>query len=242
MGSRAPQIRERISVELNREGGLPRAQRLIVLAFSEASPELIDKYCAAGVMPCLSKLREKAALAHTRYNVPCLLTPQMWATIFTGRSAGSHGIFDYWQRSRKGIFVETRGGDVKGPSVWDVLESHGVASGVVNAPMTYPPPRTRAFAISGQDAPGSHVSMMWPPELYKELEAVFGRYHHKDIFPGPYNKTKYATVLHAETVRQIEVFAYLLARPDWRFLFLYSSATAFAQHYFWEDIDKLLCV
>ena len=214
-------------------------KRLVVLAFSEASPQLIDKYCAAGVMPYLSDLRKTAALAHTRYHVPFLLTPQMWATILTGRGAGSHGIFDYWQRNCNGVFIETHGGDIRGPCVWDVLEAHGVASGVVNVPLTYPPPRTSAFAISGQDAPGPHVSMTWPPELYKELEYAFGPYHHKDIFPGPYDKSNYGAVIHAETMRQIEVFAYLLARSDWHFMILYASATAFAQHYFWDDIDKL---
>jgi len=213
------------------------SQRVVVLAFSEASPQLIDKYCAAGLMPYLAELREKSAVGHTKYHVPFLLTPQMWATVFTSRSAGSHGIFDYWQRGADGVFVETHGSSIKGPTVWDAFLAQGVKSAVVNAPVTFPPPESCAFAISGQDAPGLHESMMHPRKLYRELEQVFGRYHHKDIFPGPYSKAEYGDVLHAEMQRQTDLFKHLVEREDWRFLLLYASGSAFAQHYFWSDID-----
>src|ERR1700685_2360361 len=105
------------------------AKRLVVLALSEVSPDLLDEFCARGKMPRLQALREKALIGRTRYGVPYLLTPQMWATILTGRSAGSHGVFDYWQRDDDGSFFETRGKDIRGPRIWDALANNRIPCG-----------------------------------------------------------------------------------------------------------------
>jgi predicted AlkP superfamily phosphohydrolase/phosphomutase len=214
------------------------ANRLVVIALSEASPELLDEFCADGTMPRLQTLRDKALLGRTRYGVPCLLTPQMWATILTGRDAGSHGIFDYWQRTQNGTFSEMRGAAIQGRCLWDELARQDIPCGFVNVPMTWPAPRTKGFAISGQDAPGEHASMVFPDNLHAEMTRRFGRYHHKEIFPGRHNKPEYGHVIPREVALQAEVFHWLTGRSDWRFLMLYSSGTAFAQHYFWQDMAE----
>ncbi|HEY0985275.1 alkaline phosphatase family protein [Schlesneria sp.] len=212
--------------------------RVMVLALSEASPELVQQFCDAGVMPNLSRLMKQGLSGHTRYSIPYLLTPQMWATILTGRRAGSHGVFDYWQRQDGGKFLEVHGSDVKGPKLWDVLASNDLPSGWVNVPMTYPPPMIPGFALSGQDAPGAHPSISHPRELFQELTSSLGRYHHKDIFPGGQDKATYGELLPHETVWQKSLLEKLVYRDDWRFLFAYNSGSAFAQHYFWKDMEE----
>jgi predicted AlkP superfamily phosphohydrolase/phosphomutase len=162
----------------------------------------------------------------------------MWATILTGRTPGSHGIFDYWQRGPDGAFFETRGRDVRGPRLWDEFAKNGTACGFVNVPMTYPPPQVSGFALSGQDAPGDHHSIAYPRAMYTELSHRFGRYHHKDIFPGGQDKSGYGRVLVDEVSRQAKIFEWFARRDDWRFLMLYSSGTAFAQHYFWDEMRE----
>jgi predicted AlkP superfamily phosphohydrolase/phosphomutase len=210
--------------------------RLVVIALSEASPLLIESFCEAGKMPRLKGLKERGVTGRTRYGAPSLLTPQMWATVLTGRTAGSHGIFDYWQRSADGGFREMHGGDIRGPRLVDELHRRGIPAGFVNLPMTFPPPEGYGFTISGQDAPGAHSSMAYPRELYRALTAKFGRYHHKDTFPGFEPKTKYANTVTNEVYRQAELFRWIGENTDWKFLALYSSGTAFAQHYFWSDM------
>jgi len=212
--------------------------RLVVIALSEASPRLVDEFCARGVMPRLAALRARGKNGRTRYGAPCLLTPQMWATILTGRGAGDHGIFDYWQRGRDGRFREMRGSGIQGPALWNALGERGIASGFVNVPMTYPPPRSKGFAIAGQDAPGDHPSIAFPDDLHGQIVREFGRYHHKDIFPGRQGKEAYAGTVPTEVRRQADLFAWLARRPDWRFLMLFSHGTAFAQHYFWDDMTR----
>ena len=189
-------------------------------------------------MPHTQALRRSGLTGRTRYSTPYLLTPQMWATILTGRSPGSHGIFDYWQRRPDGSFFETRGRDVRGPRIWDELSKNGIPCGFINVPMTYPPPQVPGFALSGQDAPRAHRSIAFPRELYGEIVRRFGRYHHKDIFPGGRDKLSYGQILLDEVDRQARLFEWLVQRDDWRFLMLYTSGTAFAQHYFWDDMDR----
>lgn len=183
--------------------------RLIVLALSEASPDLIDTFCSRGIMPHTQALRRSGLTGRTRYSTPYLLTPQMWATILTGRSPGSHGIFDYWQRRSDGSFFETRGSDVRSPRIWDELCNNGIPCGFINVPMTYPPPQVPGFALSGQDAPGAHRSIAFPRELYGEIVRRFGRYHHKDIFPGGRDKLSYGQILLDEVDRQARLFEWL---------------------------------
>ena len=213
-------------------------KRLIILTLSEASPDLIDTFCNRGIMPHTQALRRSGLTGRTRYSTPYLLTPQMWATILTGRGPGSHGIFDYWQRRSDGSFFETRGGDIQGPRIWDELSKNRIPCGFINVPMTYPPPQVPGFALSGQDAPGAHRSIAFPRQLYGEIVRRFGRYHHKDIFPGGGNKLSYGQTLIDEVQRQADLFEWLVQRDDWRFLMLYTSGTAFAQHYFWDDMDR----
>lgn len=213
------------------------AGRLVVLAFSEASPVLIDSFCAAGKMPVLTALRERGLVGRTRYAAPYLLTPQMWATVLTGRNAGSHGVFDYRQRSADGRFRELCGADIQGPTLIDAFDDAGLSAGFVNLPMTSPPRPTRGFILAGQDAPGAHPSIAQPPQLYHQLVARFGRYRHKDIFPGYEGKAAYARTIPREVDRQAEVLSWIAASREWDFLALYTSGTAFAQHYFWSDMQ-----
>jgi len=211
--------------------------RVAVLALSEASPVLIERFCAAGVMPNLNALVERGLIGRTRYSIPYLLTPQLWATILTGRHAASHGVFDYWMRRDDGRFCEVRGADIHGPRLWDSLADHDVASGWINVPLTSPPPATPGFALSGQDARGAHASIAHPRALFREVTRRLGRYHHKDIFPGGQDKLTYARLLPRETAWQKPLLELMTQRSDWRFLLAFNSGTAFAQHYFWRDME-----
>ncbi|HRI13201.1 MAG TPA: alkaline phosphatase family protein [Verrucomicrobiota bacterium] len=211
--------------------------RTIVLCVSEMSPVLVRKWVDAGVLENIAGLMARGVAGRTRYEVPFYLTPQMWATITTGVSAGRHGVFDYYQRDQDGKVGITDGSVVAVPRFWDRMAERGVRPGVVNLPLTYPPRLHCGFMISGQDAPGDHVSIAKPEAFYHELRKRFGRYHLKDVFPGGQDKESYAALLSSEAGRQTEVFEAIAARDDWDFLMLYTSGIAMAQHYFWAHLE-----
>ncbi len=215
----------------------PTQPRVLVIALSEATLDLIVPWATAGRLPTFERLLREGSWGPLRSQIP-LITPQLWGTIVTGYPPGRHGAFDFWQRGPDGRFREINGGDLKAPPIWKLLSERGISCGVVNVPFTYPPQPLRGFMISGQDAPGAHRSIAYPPTLYDDLVRRFGRYRLKDIFPGGRQKTDYLTLLEEDTARQATVLEYLVAQQSWRFFLTFFSASAMAQHYFWSDMES----
>lgn len=210
--------------------------RVLIFCVSEMAPDLVRKWSSD--LPTFSRLAHTGVSGHTRYCVPYYLTPQMWATINTGTMPGTHGVFDYRQRTTDGTFQETNGGDVLSPCWWHSLEQAGRRVGVVNLPLTFPPRISSGFMISGQDAPGGHPSIMTPTKIFSDLESEFGRYHLKDVFPGGQDRQAYAALLESEIKRQSSVFEWIATNQQWDCLLLYTSGAAMAQHYYWSDMEK----
>jgi predicted AlkP superfamily phosphohydrolase/phosphomutase len=212
--------------------------RLLLIGVSEATPDLALPWIDQGRLPALRALRDEGTFAPTVYGIPYLVTPQLWATITTGRTAANHGIFDYWQRSSSGSFRATNGGDLHAPQIWDILSNYGARSCVMNVPLTYPPRAIEGIVIAGQDSPGGHKSIAQPPEIYEDLVRRFGRYRLKEIFPGGRSKDDYLQLLESVVRWQTNVFSYLLTDNDFDLFVCYFSAIAMAQHYFWEDMAE----
>jgi predicted AlkP superfamily phosphohydrolase/phosphomutase len=212
-------------------------RRVLVIALAEASPDLIERFVQAGELPNLKRLISQGARGRLESVVPTL-TPQMWGAIVTGRSAGHHGLLDFWQRDQDGRFVETRGESLAQPAVWDILDAGGRKPAIINVPFTYPPSRINGFMISGEDAPGAARDIANPPELYDEVVRRFGRYRLKDIFPAGRQKSDYLTLVEEDVRAQTDVVSHLLAENEWDFSMVFYSATAITQHYFWADFES----
>ena len=166
----------------------PRS-RVLVIALSEATLDLIRPWAKSGVLPTLQRFLSEGTVGTLRSQIPTI-TPQMWGTIVTGRGPGHHGVFDFSQRGPDGKFRETNGSDIKGKPIWQLLTENGVPSGIVNVPFTYPPQPMSGFMISGQDAPGAHRSIAYPPEVYDEIVSKFGAYHVKVLGVVSYRRRR----------------------------------------------------
>lgn len=213
-------------------------KRILVISLAEASMDLILPWAEAGLLPTFKSLISEGISGHLYPQMP-LITPQMWGTIITGKSPGYHGLFDFWQRGQDGRFREINGSDLKGKPIWQILSENGHPCGIVNIPFTYPPQKINGFMISGgEDAPGTHRSIVSPPSLYSEIVQKFGRYRLKDIFPGGRQKKDYLTLIEEDITKQTDVLEYLISGKKWDFFFTSYYATAVAQHYFWSDMES----
>lgn len=208
-----------------------------VLCISEMEPTLLTKWMSR--LPNFAALKERGLTGTTKYSYPFLLTPQMWATITTGVTAGSHGVFDYWQRDDStGKFSETNGGDIEVERIWEILDDSGIRTCIANVPHTYPPSTLKhGILFSGQDAPGAHSSIATSKQAYQTITKHLGRYHHKDIFPGGQSRPAYAKKIVDETEWQGQLFDFLVREFDAEFMMCYASGAAMAQHYFWADME-----
>jgi len=167
-----------------------------------------------------------------------MVTPQMAGTLVTGRSPGHHGLMDFWQRGPEGEFREAHGSTLRVPAIWQLLGERGLSSAILNLPFTYPPPKLKGFMIAGEDAPGVHPSIAYPPEILKEVTSRFGRYRLKDTFPGGRQKSDYLALIETDVHAQTDVFTHLLATRPWDFGLVFFSHTAITQHYFWADMES----
>jgi predicted AlkP superfamily phosphohydrolase/phosphomutase len=207
----------------------------LTIVLAETTLDLLRPWAEAGKLPVLSGLMKRGAWGTLRSQVP-IVTPQICGTLVTGRSPGHHGLMDFWQRGPDGTFRETHGSMLRAPAIWQLLSARGLSSAVLNLPFTYPPPKLKGFMIAGEDAPGVHPSIAYPPGLLGEVTARFGRYHLKDTFPGGRRKSDYLALIDADVQAQTDVFAHLLATRIWHFGLVFFSHAAICQHYFWEDM------
>ncbi|MEV4923887.1 alkaline phosphatase family protein [Streptomyces roseoverticillatus] len=70
-------------------------QRVVVIITEGAAPELLERWCAKGLLPGFARLRAQGAHGPLRaegtpYEPPGLLS------VLTGRRAGRHGFYSYW--------------------------------------------------------------------------------------------------------------------------------------------------
>ena len=209
--------------------------RVLVIASSEATLEVIRPLAENGELPTFQKFLREGNAGEIQALVPPI-TISSWATIVTGKEAGYHGVYDYWQRGPDGKFFETNGAFNKEKPIWQLLEERGLASGVMNVPCTYPPRPFNGFLFAGQDAPAASRAIAFPPTFYDEVVEKYGPYPLKDIFPGGRQKSDYLQLLEQAVRRQTDVLEHLVANKKWDFFIAYYSATAMAQHFFWGDM------
>ena len=209
--------------------------RVLTIVLAEATLDLLTPWAEAGKLPTLQRLMARGAWGPLRSQIP-IVTPQVCGTLVTGRSPGHHGLMDFWQRGADGVFRETHGSMLKTPTIWQLLGERGLSSAVLNLPFTYPPQKLNGFMIAGEDAPGVHASIAYPPSLLGEITARFGRYRLKDTFPGGRQKSDYLALIEEDVRAQTDVFAHLLATRGWHFGLVFFSHAAICQHYFWADM------
>jgi predicted AlkP superfamily phosphohydrolase/phosphomutase len=216
---------------------MPSNKKLLVIALSEATFDLIIPWMEKGELPTFKIFFDEGSTGRLQSSIP-MVTPQIWGSIITGKNSGRHGLFDFWQRGNDGKFKEINGSQIKSKPVWQTLSENNLVSGIVNVPFTFPPQKINGFMISGEDAPGAHRSIAYPNNIYDDIVKKFGRYRLKDIFPGGRKKEDYLTLVKEDIEKQTEVISYLVENKKWDFFFCFYSATAITQHYFWKDMVK----
>jgi predicted AlkP superfamily phosphohydrolase/phosphomutase len=149
----------------------PRIERVILLGFDGAAPNLIEPLVAEGKLPALRAVMERGAygpLGSFEPNKSGIL----WTSVATGKSMLKHGIVDWTYINQQGLSVpyEDRGRRVK--TYWEILSERGFTTGTINWWISYPPaPLPNGFIVSNafkRDRPDS----VHPASLYPTLDAL----------------------------------------------------------------------
>jgi hypothetical protein len=155
------------------------AERVVLLGFDGAAPNLLEPLVAEGRLPALKRLMERGAYGPLRTFKP-VKSAVLWTSIATGKTMLKHGIVDWSFVDEAGLRVPFKGSSRRARTYWEILDEQGLSSGTLNWWLTHPPPRLRhGFLVSDAFRVAPEPRSVQPPEDYAALEAL--RPRPKDI-------------------------------------------------------------
>ncbi|HEY7563255.1 MAG TPA: alkaline phosphatase family protein [Gaiellaceae bacterium] len=129
------------------------ANRVLVVGWDGADWDILDPLLAAGDLPLLQELVGRGSRGVSRSCLPSH-SWAAWPTFLTGRDPGGHGVFDileYRPGTTRRLPVSSK--SILAPTWPERLSEMGLATLLVNVPLTYPPPEIRGVAIAGGVVP-----------------------------------------------------------------------------------------
>jgi predicted AlkP superfamily phosphohydrolase/phosphomutase len=213
--------------------------RILVIGLDAATMDLIEPWAEAGHLPTLAQLISEGSSMRL-LSTPNMHSASAWTSILTGLNPGRHGLFVFSDRDfATGRQVFFKGGDRTGPLIGSHLWRHGLTSGFLNVPMTYPAAcEPGGFMVSGLDAPMLNERAFCPPELRGELFSRFPNYRFAPDGLGELMKAGRVDEAIAKWMKLIETQTaaaeYLLdAKPVDFFMTVY-TASDWAGHNLWN--------
>ncbi len=208
--------------------------KVIVVGFDGATFSIADPLMRAGQMPNLSALCSRGCRAVLESTTPWL-SPPAWITMMTGLNPGRHGIFNFTRMQPDLRSVPLPSFEIKGGKLWSILNSHGLKTGVVNVPMTYPADPVDGFMISGLPGAGIEVH---PESRRPDLERTGYIYQYNVQLENDYivnSRDLTAARVYNDACRAKAALSLADMEPD--FLMVVFSATDELQHTVWHGWD-----
>ncbi len=150
---------------------IPHA-RLLIVGLDGLCWPLLEPLLAAGIMPCLARLRDEGAWGPLTSVVPTH-SAAAWTSFLTGQNPARHGITDFMVRQPDGTYRHAR--PHPATTLWHHLGRGGLRVGAFNFPVSYPPEPVNGFLVSGMLTPRGRT-FTYPPELGEELLSRFVDY------------------------------------------------------------------
>jgi predicted AlkP superfamily phosphohydrolase/phosphomutase len=149
-------------------------QKLIILGFDGADPDLVRDWISAGKLPNIQKLTTSGTFQKLGTTNPPE-SPVAWATFATGLNPGKHGIFDFLRRSPETYFPEIALVNrepprflfswipIRAPKItnnrvgtpfYKTLADYGIKTTVLRMPLEFPPtPLANGKILGGLSIP-----------------------------------------------------------------------------------------
>jgi predicted AlkP superfamily phosphohydrolase/phosphomutase len=121
--------------------------KVLIISIDGGSWNVLKPLKKRGVIPHISKLMERGCHG-ILYSTNPPVTPPAWTSFMTGKNPGKHGIFDFR------IYDHFTASDsfalfskIQSETLWEILNAGGKKVGVINLPLTYPPPPIASFVV-----------------------------------------------------------------------------------------------
>jgi predicted AlkP superfamily phosphohydrolase/phosphomutase len=160
----------------------PRVERVILLGFDGAAPNLIGPLLETGRLPAIKRLIELGAYGPLRSAHPTK-SAILWTSISTGKTMLKHGIIDWTYVNQAGLAVPYSDRKRRVKTYWEILSERGIRTGTLNWWVSYPPsPIANGYIVSNAFKARSDPSTVHPQALFAGLNAL--RLHYpEDVVP-----------------------------------------------------------
>lgn len=209
--------------------------RILLIGLDGATLDLVEPWARQAHLPVMARMMENGAYGRLRSVLP-VLSSAAWASFMTGMNPGKHGFYDFVRREPDGYRLRLlHRNHLRGATLWQLLNRHGLRTGVVNVPMTYPPEVVDGFLVSGLGTP-DYKPFTYPAELGPELLARGYRVN-KRVAYKPGDEDRFLAEAYDLAERQTESALWLMEREPWDFFMLVYRDTDEMHHFFWKHMD-----
>ncbi|MEM6784696.1 MAG: alkaline phosphatase family protein [Bacteroidota bacterium] len=219
------------------------AKKVLLIGWDAADWKVITPLLDAGKMPALESLIDRGVMGNLATLDPPL-SPMLWTSIATGKTADQHGILGFVQPTSDGTRLRpVLGTSRKCKAVWNILNQSGLRSNVVGWWPSHPAePLNGAMVSNFYHRASNPIFEPWPltpgsvypPELADTLAEL--RVHPQELTPA--HLSLFAQPLVATDRKQINGLAktiadassvqaaatYLLEHTEWDFTAVYFDA------------------
>lgn len=157
------------------------AASVLFFELNEAEKHFLERFVAEGKLPNFRRMIEGGALLRTRipgfdageHKAWRAISPWIvWPSVYTGLTPAQHGIVGFGQDTSS----------IRGKCVWDVLDRHGISTGILGSLMSYPP-RTSGSASYYVPESLADTPECFPPEARALQEfCVFSARNYSESF------------------------------------------------------------
>ncbi len=214
-------------------------RRTIIIGLDGATFGVLDPYMKAGELPNIKKMYDEGIRGDLRSSIPPVTGPS-WVSFLTGKNPGKHGIFDFVRAGENEIRrqpVNYR--HIRSKTVLKIANEAGRKVGIVNMPLTYPPPEVDGFVVTGLLTPGDAKNISYPTGLIDELNGRFGPYRMDVLwqFFGEAGVEKFLDEVLRLTEQRCRAFEYLAQEKDWDLFIAVFIGSDRIQHFLWKYIN-----
>ena len=169
--------------------GAGDGRRVLILGLDGMDPQTMDLMMSEGLLPNFARLRQEGAYGRLESQKP-LLSPIIWTTIATGKTADQHGIGHFVAQSSTGEQLPVTSQMRKVKAMWNIASDAGRGVATVGWWATWPPETVNGSVVSdhtayhflfeegltGKDGPADEGGeKTYPPELLAEIEPLLRR-------------------------------------------------------------------
>ena len=171
--------------------GAGSGKRVLILGIDGMDPQVIDLMMSEGKLPNFAKMRQEGAYGRLESQKP-ILSPIIWTTIATGKTADQHGIGHFVAQSATGEQLPVTSHMRKVKAIWNIASDSGREVASVGWWATWPPETVNGSMVSDHTAyhflfeegltgdggaadEGEGGQKTHPPELLAEIEPLLKR-------------------------------------------------------------------